>query len=91
MTWNAASLDMPGGSCAGPAFITIIGPGCVFPIPYVTSSDEDGNGQIALADLARWQTAFVGGGVPRWDVDLNRDGLVGLPDLGFLQRHFVAP
>jgi hypothetical protein len=91
MTWPAAALNMPGGSCVGPVFVTIaVAGGCSIPIPYVTSPDEDGNGIVDLADLARYGTAFNAGG-PLANGDLNRDFAIGLPDLSLFQQHFVAP
>jgi hypothetical protein len=93
MIWDPIALDRPGGSCTGPNVVRvrIISLNCDRYLNAVTSPDEDGDAQVALADLAVFQQAFVTGGPP-YQGDLNLSG--GAPDLGdlsFFQRHFVAP
>ena len=93
ITWGPIELDRPGGSCAGAnvVHIRIISVNCDYFLNSVTSPDEDGDGLVALADLSVFQQAFVNGG-PTHQGDLNlSDGRPDLGDLGFFQRHFVAP
>jgi hypothetical protein len=56
------------------------------------SPDIDGDGLIAVPDVARWQQSFVTG-APPWIGDLAPpfDGTVALADFVVWQKHFVAP
>jgi hypothetical protein len=58
------------------------------------STDITGDGVIALADLATWQSAFTGSIPPTpclCDVGQPFDDICSLYDLVFWQQHFVAP
>jgi len=57
------------------------------------SPDEDGNGQVALADLSVFQQEFVNVGVRhdyRGDLGPAFDGMTALADLTTYQQHFTA-
>ena len=94
VVWSAADLDVAGGACLGPGpiAVVIVSLGCDLPtpIPYLTSPDIDGSGVIGLNDFGTFRNTFVMGG-PVQNGDYSRDGVVNLPDLGWFQRHFLAP
>jgi hypothetical protein len=94
VSWNAVKLDQGGGSCTGVNVVDvrIISTATILKnLNSVTSPDEDGNTQIALADLSVFQQAFVTG-LPLYQGDLNLSGgPADLGDLSFFQQHFVAP
>jgi len=91
-TWGPASLDRPGGSCAGANVVRvrIVSANCTYNLNQVTSPDEDGDNLVALNDLAIFQQSFVNNNNPHQG-DLDFDGVIALSDLGFFQKHFVAP
>jgi hypothetical protein len=60
----------------------------------VRSVDQNGDGSVALTDLAQFQQEFVNTGVRhdyRGDFGPTFDGQTGLTDLATFQSHFVAP
>jgi hypothetical protein len=60
----------------------------------VRSVDENGDGFVALPDLALFQQEFVNTGTRqdfRGDLGPTFDGQTALPDLSTFQQHFTAP
>jgi hypothetical protein len=58
------------------------------------SVDQDGNGQVGLADLSIYQQEFVNTGTRqdfRGDLGPVFNGETGLSDLSTFQQHFTAP
>ena len=91
VVWGVDTLNQGGGSCAGTAVVEIRVNANIFDtLDDVRSPDEDGDGQVALADLATWQQAFVGQS-PVHEGDLDCDSIIALSDLALWQKHFVAP
>jgi hypothetical protein len=56
----------------------------------VRSPDVNGDGSIALMDLAAFQQSFINQG-PDWLGDFDCDGIIALGDLSFFQCDFVSP
>jgi len=89
--WDAGTLNQGGGSCAGAGVVDIRVQGLSFKtLDDVRSPDEDGDGLVALGDLAVYQQAFVNQ-TPIFEGDLDCDGNIALSDLVLFQNHFTAP